>query len=123
MWISTKDLVKENLAEIGQIKDKLAELEQVKTQLKQIKSDVNSLRIIVGEKEKSLKDMLLVVKKDLTKCVNLLSSDDLSKRVDNLKNGQDKMAVVMREVLRNVSLLDDTNRLILANLLLKDIDV
>ena len=123
MWTSTKDLVRENLAEISQIKEKLAELDQVKTQLDQIKGDVEQLRNVIENNNALANDSHLAIKKDLVRCLDLLSSDDLSKQVEGLKNNQSEMGMAMQEILRNVSLLDDANRLILANLLLKDMNV
>ncbi len=123
MWTSTKDLVKENLAEIGHVKDSLSELATMKEQIVQIKSEVESLRGLVDENQKTIKDLLRALKKDQVKCLDLLCSDDMFRRVEKLNEGQGKMASAMQEVLRNVSLLDDGNRLILANLLLKEMNV
>lgn len=123
MWTTTKDLVKENLAELAQMKEKLAEFDQLKSQLAQINGNVETMRKEVAESQKSINTLLLSMQKDTTKCLDLLGSDDMVRRVENLKKSQEQMGLAMQEILRNVALLDDANRLLLANLLLKDMNV
>lgn len=90
MWTTTKDLVKENLAELAQMKEKLAEFDQLKSQLAQINGNVETLRKEVAESQKSINTLLLSMQKDTTKCLDLLGSDDMVRRVENLKNPKNK---------------------------------
>lgn len=123
MWTTTKDLVKENLTELAQVKEKLAEIDQVKGQLVKINNDIEALRKDLENSQKHANKFLLAMKSDTVKCLDLLSSDDMVRRVENLKKDQEQMGLTMQEILRNVALLDDANRLLLANLLLKDMNV
>jgi hypothetical protein len=123
MWTTTKDLVKENLTELAQVKEKLAEIDQVKGQLVKINNDIEALRKDLWNSQKHVNKFLLAMKSDTVKCLDLLSSDDMVRRVENLKKDQEQMGLTMQEILRNVALLDDANRLLLANLLLKDMNV